>query len=383
MFVGFGEYGKVDVILGGQYGSEGKGAASAALYAEFNQRNKFYDVIATNAGVQSGHTSVHDGIKRVLFHLPTFGVLSGAHIYLNAGSVIDPEVLLNEIADNNIEDDQLTIHPNAAIVTQGCRDAEARADSAQTKIASTRKGVGEAISRKVLRSGKVARDEPRLRKYVERIDLNNLLTANCSVLLEVPQGLSLSLNSPFYPHCTSRDCTVGQAMSDAGIHPEFMGKVMLIMRTYPIRVGNITGVDGEELGYSGGVYSDQQEIDWAYLGQPAEITTVTKRVRRVFTWSNRQLEDAIALTRPHLVYLTFCDYIKRTWTSDQGVIVPDSDPFLTFVRGIADASLKAKLGRFPELLFQFGPSTKDVTDQIAGIDYANEYQRRVHTRRRG
>lgn len=308
--------GQVSFILGGQWGSEGKGAASAWLASQLNKEGRTFDVITTNAGVQSGHTSIHNGVKRVLYHLPTASVIASpgpeAVIYLNAGSVLDPTVLMTEMRENAelLKRWQLFIHPNAAIVTEECRRAENMPDSGPTKIASTRKGVGEAISRKVLRHGLIARDCPELKPYIRRVDLNAYMAGNKrSVLVEVPQGVGLSLNGKFYPHCTSRDSTVMQAMSDAHIHPSFLGQSMLVVRTFPIRVGNIPDGKGGEYS-SGGHYPDQKETTWEDIGVEAEITTVTKRVRRVFTFSHQQLWDALSLTRPDILYVTFCDYIK-------------------------------------------------------------------------
>lgn len=372
--------GKMDFILGGQYGSEGKGAASAwltttlnkrredseAIWAKANRANheflpyaaspRGYDVVTTNAGCQSGHTSIYNGVKRVLFHFPTAGVLDpGALIYLNAGAVIDPDMLLQEIRDNDINLYRFCIHPNAAIVTPECREAEGRADSAQTRIASTRKGVGEAISHKVLRSATLASKYDWGRHgfvpHIRAMDLNYTLRSGGSVLCEIPQGLSLSLNSSFYPHVTSRDCTIGQAMSDAGVHPSFMGSTMLVMRTFPIRVGNIEskelipGVRG--YGHSGTCYPDQQETSWEALGVKPEITTVTKRVRRVFTWSRLQLNDAMNQCRPELVYLTFCDYPAD---------------LIKIRNDIHEAAYVLGLKSPPQIMYQSGPSTDDVKD---------------------
>ncbi len=362
MFDNFRQKGKISFILGGQFGSEGKGAAAAFMAKTLTKRNEFFAVVTTNAGVQSGHTSIHNGLKRVLFHLPTAGVMQqvegGTSIYLNAGSVIDPRVLYQEIEENNIDLRKLVIHPNAAIVTPACREAEMHADSAQTKIASTRKGVGEAISRKVLRSGMIARDYPwHANSNVAAINLNGWLRVGHSVLAEVPQGVGLSLNSEFYPHCTSRDCTVMQAMSDAGVHPSFYGQTMLVLRTYPIRVGNIEveRYEGgkpwkEAIGKSGGHYPDQQETSWEALGVQAEITTVTKRVRRVFTWSQFQLREAIKLCRPNIVYLTFCDYVDPA---------PIKGGALgRYFEQIREAARLIGIDE-PEIIWQNGPTTDD------------------------
>lgn len=352
MLDNFCKPGKIDFVIGGQFGSCGKGAASAWLTVNLGRR---YNIVTTNAGCQSGHTSIVDGKKCVLFHFPTAGVIDlDTFIYLNAGSVLDPYVLRQEFIENNIGLNRFCIHPNAAIVTPECREAESRADSAQTRIASTRKGVGEAISRKVLRSAKLARDydwgKHGYVPNVARIDLNKRLQDGSSVLCEIPQGVSLSLNSQFYPHVTSRDCTVMQAMSDAGVHPSFMGSTMLVMRTFPIRVGNIVDLsyaphDGV-LGQSGGCYPGQRETSWEALGVEPEITTVTKRVRRVFTWSQQQLHDAMALCRPELVYLTFCDYPAN-------VLKLEAD--------IREAAHIFGLNQ-PKIFYQYGPSTADTQD---------------------
>lgn len=343
----FKQRGKASFILGGQWGSEGKGAAAA--FVGVNHR---FDIVTTNAGAQAGHTSTHKGKTKVVFHLPTAALYSDAIAYLNAGSIIDPAVLLREIDENPSVSSRLFIHPNAAIITDACREAEGREDSAQTKIASTRKGVGEALSRKVLRSGMIARDCKELRQWVqEPIDLNSRMQwRNYSVLVEVPQGFHLSVDSQFYPHTTSRNCTVQQAAADAGIHPHFFGKSMLVLRTFPIRVGNIVAGDASvTLGNSGGHFADQIETTWKDLGRPPEITTVTKRIRRVFSFSEAQAMMSIAATRPDVIYLTFCDYLGKEGT----------DMLVRKLRAMSTPIHCANM-QGPEILTQWGPTTDDV-----------------------
>src|SRR5882762_7099512 len=97
MFESFSKAGKASFILGGQFGSEAKGAA-AAYVATRSDAN--FNIATTNAGAQAGHTSIHDGVKKVVFHLPTFSLYRDCFTYLNAGSVIDPEVLLRELEEN-------------------------------------------------------------------------------------------------------------------------------------------------------------------------------------------------------------------------------------------------------------------------------------------
>lgn len=358
MFQDFIKRGKASFVVGGQWGSEGKGAAAAFLTRSLIEIDgvRLPSTITTNAGAQAGHTSTHAGRTRVAFHLPTASLIASDYgcypvTYINAGAIIDPKVCLREINESGLRKPHVFIHPHAAVITPDCQEAEGRADSAQTKIASTRKGVGEALARKVLRSGMVAKNHPGLRSFVSNgIDLNRLHLLGEASLVEVPQGISLSLNGDFYPHVTSRNCTVMQAMSDADIHPQFYGNTLLVLRTYPIRVGNITVDDGtgldpkETVHSSGSCYPDQKEITWTHLGVEPEITTVTKRVRRVFTFSRMQCLQAMALTRPSHVQLTFCDY--------PGANVP----------GIRDYILQCadnlNMER-PVIIYQYGPTTDD------------------------
>lgn len=376
--------GKASFILGGQFGSEGKGAAAAFVAEHLWADNQRFDVITTNAGSQSGHTSIYkDGIKRVVFHLPTASLLDYGRptlqpiTYLNAGAIIDVDVLMRELEENPRVAAMLFIHPNATVITDECKEAEGRSDSAQTKIASTRKGVGEALSRKVLRSGQVARDHTKLKQFVRRIDLTARMNVGQSVLVEVPQGFSLGIDQPFYPHVTSRNCTVGQAASDAGIHPSFVGDSMLVIRTYPIRVGNIASAKDAESpmmlkdpppdnplgvikpsdawGFSGGAYPAQRELTWEQLGQTPEITTVTKRIRRVFEFSHRQLLESMAAARPSIIFLAFCDYLKP---GEEG----------PYTMAIEQAARTLDLER-PQILYAYGPSTGDVhRDKPRGTD---------------
>ena len=67
---------------------------------------------------------------------------------------------------------------------------------------------------------------------------------------------------------------------------------MMSLRTFPIRVGNIVDADGKELGNSGPFHPDSVETTFAALGVPEELTTVTKRVRRIASFSQQQYKAA-------------------------------------------------------------------------------------------
>lgn len=146
-------------------------------------------------------------------------------------------------------------------------------------------------------------------------------------------------------NCTSRDCTVNQALSDANIHPRFLGKVAVALRTFPIRVGNL--MDGDNrVGYSGDCYHDQKEVTFEEIGVEPELTTVTKRVRRIFTWSPQQFNDMICSNYPDLVFLNFVNYIKTKQQFDE---IIDS------MHGVARSN-----GCAPSIVFGLGPKISDV-----------------------
>ena len=159
--------GKVAVICDGQFGSTGKG-----LLAAFLAQDNEVDLATTNASANAGHTTCYaNGTKFITFHLPTIGVVQGCQIYLNAGAIIDPEVLWREITELGVQPSKVAIHPMAAVIMSDHKRAEGDDTSSQTRIGSTRKGVGEAMSDKVRRSGIVARDHPSLKELVRYIDV--------------------------------------------------------------------------------------------------------------------------------------------------------------------------------------------------------------------
>lgn len=191
-----------------------------------------------------------------------------------------------------------------------------------------------------------------LKDFIGVIDLNHRLHIGNSIFCEVPQGHSLSVNSEFYPYTTSRVVSLGQALADADIHPIFAGETMLVLRSLPIRVGNIYDTEGAEIGNSGPHYNDQRELSWEKLGLTPEITTVTKRVRRVFSFSETQARSSMAATRPGAIFMTFCDYLPK----DEAI------RWLGQLRRISH-----DLGFEFDPYFGFGPSTNDVAFTLVGV----------------
>lgn len=347
--------GKVSVLVDGQFGSTGKGLLAAYLAS---QPQNEVQVATTNASANAGHTTrFKDKSKKgfVCFHLPTFGIIQDKSvIYINAGAIIDPEILLGEIEEHNCGK-RIFIHPRAVVIQPEHKDAERDHSSSTTKLGGTQKGCGQALADKVLRKAKLAWQHPVLSKFCTVFDLNDRLSKGQKVSMEIPQGYSLSVNGPFYPKCTSRNCTVMAGMNDANVHPDFLGPVSMSLRTYPIRVGNIKDENGEIIGHSGPGYGDQYEITWNDLGVTPEITTVTKRVRRVFTWSDTQFRDATRDNRPDILFLNFVNYFK----------LPDQ--FDSLVSKIVKDYRKI-VGTTPDILYGMGPNVEDVYSDRDTVD---------------
>lgn len=317
--------GQASFLVGGQWGSEGKGAAAAWLAEQMVNDIQIPDIVTTNAGAQAGHTHYYGDQserpeKTVLFHMPTTAIWLHQHrralarkrsgieittplIYLNAGSILDLDVLRTEINMFQLSPSDLAIHPLATVITEANRSDPNRASS---KIAGVGKGVGGALAGKIQRTQPTISSIPEFLPWVRALDLNARMRQGTSVMVEIPQGISLSINSSgFYPYTTSRECTVMGAMNDAAIHPRYYGRTLMVVRTFPIRVGNT------DKGHSGSAYPGQVERTWEQIGQTPEITTVSKRVRRVFDWSPQQFEHSVALTEPDVVMVTFCNYLNN------------------------------------------------------------------------
>lgn len=352
--------GLASVIVGGQFGSEAKGLAAAYLSGTIPSAQPL--ICTTNAGAQAGHTTIlADGTKFVCYHLPTIGVMNrDAMIYLNAGSIIDPVLLAKEIKavcaatgePENYLINRLFIHPQAAVIRD--EDKVLEAGGGTTHLGSTMKGVGAALTRKIMRQpGSVAYDCGDLyEKYrVTVIPLMEEMSNgfNRAVTVEIPQGTGLSMNNGgFFPKCTSRDCWVGQGLTDAGINPFYLGKVAMVVRTFPIRVGHVFNDEGQKIGDSGPFYSDGRELSWEddFPGIEPERTTVTQRVRRIANWSWAQYKYGLRLNRPEIVFLTFTNYLG------------DAEELVRRVHLMHKCEMEI-LGRVCEHVYSWGPKVSD------------------------
>lgn len=299
---------KVDMIVDLQYGSTGKG-----LIAGYMAERYGYDLCVTANMPNAGHTYIdHDGYKFVHKVLPSGVVGHKCRVALiGPGAIFDLERLLEEVSfleSCGYGHFVVGIHPNAVPL----QEEHVEAEKVNVAIGSTMQGSGAAMAHKiarpvdrsiiaadVFRGNEIITDRI---KVLDHKDYARALRDADHILAEGSQGYSLSINGPFYPYCTSRDCTPGRFLSDMAIPHAMLSRVLGVARLHPIRVGSPEG------GHSGPGYPDQTEISWTDLGVAPETTTVTGRIRRVFTFSGRQMEEAIHDCCPDGVFLNFCNY---------------------------------------------------------------------------
>lgn len=324
--------GSVVALVGAQYGSEGKGAIAAKIANDF-------DVHVRTGAPNAGHTyyidkpehwaredagspdSPHHRMKVVARSVPVGVCNPQASLVIGAGGIIDLEQLLLEVeALDSLglnASGRLQVDAKALVIDPlRHRDYEGGIRGhAHEQIGSTGEGVGIARMAHLAR-GVLVRDfawgnidhagDKDIRYKLESVgigvtsDTSRILSAwwetGSKILLEGTQGSGLSSVHGPWPYCTSSDTNAAQLLVDAGISPTRLTSVILVARTFPIRVA---GNSGPML----------QETSWENIGESPEYTTVTKKQRRVGWWDDDLFKKAVRLNGPARVAVTFMDYI--------------------------------------------------------------------------
>jgi adenylosuccinate synthase len=290
------------VLLGAQWGDEGKGKATDLLGDRVDY------VVRYQGGNNAGHTVVIGDQKYALHLLPS-GILSPNVIpVIGNGVVIDPAVLLKEISDLNergINTSKLKISTNAHLITPYHRTIDKVSERflGKSKIGTTGRGIGPAYADKINRIGIRVQDlfDPSIIKqkieaalhdknqilvkvfnrkgitvdevldeYLGYADvlkpyvtdtsllLDQALKAGKVVLLEGSQGTLLDVDHGTYPFVTSSNPTAGGASTGSGVGPTKITRVIGILKAYTTRVGSgpfpteLFDEDGEALRKIGG-----------------------------------------------------------------------------------------------------------------------------------
>lgn len=298
----------VDVMIGGEYGSEGKGHIASYLARE-------YDLLVRVGGPNAGHTVYEEPAPFTFHQLPSGSRASAAHLVIGPGAVVDVDKLLVEIAECGIEASRLSIDCQTMTISGEDKEGERRL---VRDIGSTGQGVGYATARRIRdrsarSSVELARDIRALRPFIRDTCevLERAFADRKRAFVEGTQGTGLSLYHGHYPYVTSRDTTVAGCLSEAGISPSRVRKVLMVCRTYPIRV------QSPAEGTSGPM---SQPITWREISRRSgvaldeirqtERTSTTHRKRRVSEFDWELLRKAASLNAPTDVALTFADYLS-------------------------------------------------------------------------
>ena len=290
------------VLLGAQWGDEGKGKATDLLGDRVDY------VVRYQGGNNAGHTVVIGDQKYALHLLPS-GILSPNVVpVIGNGVVIDPGVLLTEIKGLNergIDTSKLKISTNTHLITPYHRTIDKVSERflGNSKIGTTGRGIGPAYADKINRIGIRIQDlfdpsilqqkiegalrdknqvlikvfnrkglevEEVLKEYLEYAEilapyiadtgllLNKALDAGKNILLEGSQGTLLDVDHGTYPFVTSSNPTAGGACTGSGIGPTRISRVIGIVKAYTTRVGSgpfpteLFDEDGEKLRTIGG-----------------------------------------------------------------------------------------------------------------------------------
>lgn len=294
----------VTVVVGGQYGSEGKGKVVAYL-----AKKDDVAAVVRCGGPNAGHSFEWMGTKYSLRQIPSGLINPKTMLYLSPGSVVNPTVLLEEIDKYKVGGGRIRIDPFAAIVTDEEISLEKHL-KLRERIGSTLSGTGAATARKVLRHEgvRLATDARELQEYLTDValELNELLSQGKRVMVEGTQGFGLSLyHGGHYPYATSRDTSASGFLSEAGISPLHVDQIIMVIRTFPIRVGGDSGPLPNEISW-GDVSRES-----GYPFPVAEHGAVTGRLRRVAQFDASIVRRAATVNGPTQIALTGVDYLAH------------------------------------------------------------------------
>jgi adenylosuccinate synthase len=397
------------MIIGGQWGDEGKGKVVDLLSGGFSA------VVRYNGGNNAGHTVRYADRKFALHLVPSGIIHPGVRCYLASGMVVDPSGLVGEmdrlISEGVDIDGRIVLSPRASLIlpTHRALDAAREGMRGKGKIGTTGRGIGPAYQDRAQRRGlrgHVLADPPEKRReralalmeqhnhelealfgaapvdldaaivelelMAERLGsmvaevgpaLRGHKAAGEAVLFEGAQGVLLDLAWGTYPFVTSSSCLPGFAAASCGISPSLLGPVIGVMKAYATRVGS--GPFPTEL---------DDAVGESIRERGAEYGTTTGRPRRC-GWFDAVAArfavevsgiDAIALTK--LDILDGFDQIKVA----TAYRLPDGSTIDTFP---ADAEIAESLESVYETVPGWSAPTEGVTAEAdlptEALDYLN------------
>lgn len=337
------------VVVGGQYGGEGKGKIVSHLSVVDD-----VDYVVRCGGPNSGHTVDYKGFRIGLRSLPSGFINKKTKLMIATGGLLDPRILFDEIQRCGVSYSRIIIDRNTCVVKEEYRENELER-GLRSRIGSTASGTGVAVAKRALRDSdvKLAKDVGVLRPFIGDVSgvLNQALDEGKSVVVEGTQGFGLSVyHAECYPYATSRDTTASGFLSEVGLSPRLVTDVIMAVRTFPIRVEGESGPLSNEFSWA----ELQKESGYPYPIE--ERTTATNRTRRVARFDPNLVQKAVKVNRPTLLAIHGLDYLgyENKGISEVNLLSQRAASFI--------GELERVLG-VPVFLMGTGPTNEEIVDR--------------------
>lgn len=388
--------GLIQIIQGAQYGSEAKGAIAAYLC-----QKEEVDIAVRTGATNAGHTVIYRGNPVKMQQLPVGFVNPNTQLIIGAGAMVDIDILRSEVEQiqslTGVNPKNRLIIDYRAGIHYPLHADRSKAAGRHYAIGATGKGCSEAIIDKIRRRSEIYGSQ-RPRIIEEETDLqgefdigdtefilNSAYDKGRKIQLEGTQGTLLDLHLGPYPYTTHKQTGPAQWMMEAGLSPALRTDIVMVARTYPIRVAGNSGplpfeMSWLELAYGINEYlevnsglpplvsyaalrefedavrkarssfnvptgsdgldqhrwSPAERVEFkealselnasalrrmshgglAELSKLFELTTVTKKLRRIARWDSTSIQTALRQIRPHRTALTFLNYwCPENWGS--------------------------------------------------------------------
>jgi adenylosuccinate synthase len=319
------------IIVGGQYGSEGKGKVTSLYCSQYER-----PYVVRCGGPNSGHTTCIEGKEIILRQIPSGVSNPEAILLVAAGCAVDINVLLKEIELLKLDRQRIIVDPRAVIIEDMDHNQER---DAINNIGSTASGTGSALIRRMTRAPNVhlVKDSAILQRYV-RVETVSPILHNCldqgeTVIIEGTQGFGLSLlHGPYYPFLTARDTTAAGFTMEVGLSPRQISDIIMVIRTFPIRVGGNSGPMSDEI-----TWENVRHISNAPTVIP-EYTSVTKRLRRVARFDIEAIKAACRYNRPTSIAIMGLDRLdyRNSGVNELSHLTEETLSFINFVEKETD-----------------------------------------------
>ncbi len=327
------------VIVGGAYGDEGKGK----IISYIALKKKPSIAVRGGVGPNAGHTVIYRGKTLKLRMLPCAVVNEKTELLLGAGVLVDPDVFFKEVQDTGSRF-RTKVDRNCAIIEKRHVEMD-REGHLKDVIGTTGTGTGPANADRILRVGKLAKDDERMRDYLGNVSLriNSALDRDEPVIVEGTQGALLSLYHGDYPYVTSKDVSASGICSDVGVGPKRVSEVVVVFKSFITRVGS---------GPLEGELSPEETVKRGWQ----EFGSVTGRLRRAAPFNFKLARESVTLNSATQIGITKLD-----------ALFPESSHMREFDRLPKDArafvdEIESELST-PVVYIGTGPDAEDIIER--------------------